>query len=258
MLSIIRAEFYRLFNRVYLYVFFGILIVISVLTALTMNFPLNEVLSVSIFALIIPVFLWPFLVDIVCGEEFTENTFVNTLAFGVSKTAIFISKVIVSSILVIITVLVTVVTFLSSVFAFANHNGITPEPLLGNYILAIFAALPLYISAIIIGILLMFVIKKNSLANLTYLVLFLCVNPLFELLRLFGVNLEYLTNFMITKQLVFLMGEIRSVNINTPKIKMNIIGGSIASQDQMLTAAVIGLIYIISLLLLSVPVIRRK
>lgn len=258
MINIVRAEFYRLFNRAYFYIFWGVLIAAALITAAVMDFPLQDVLSVSIFAIIVPVFLWPFIIEVVSGEEFKDNTFVNTITCGVSKTAYYISKIIVSSVIAILTVLITVLAFMGGATAFGTDSVMPFDPIVANYLLAIFSALPLYIAAMIAGTLLMFVIKKNSLAILAYFFIFLCVNPVLSILKLFGLKVGNIVYFLITNQLIILMGKIRFINIDTSNLKLNTMGGSIATREQMLTAAGIGFVYTVVLLLFSIPIIKKR
>ncbi len=258
MINLVRSEFYRLFNRVYLFVFWGVLIAIALFTASLMDMPLNYVLSTSIFAIIIPVFLWPFIIEVVSGEEFKDGTFINSISYGVSKTSYYVSKIIVSAVIAILTVLLTVLAFMGGAMVFGRYSGMISDPTAANFFLAVISAMPLYIAAMIAGTFMVFVIKKNSLAILAYFFIFLCVNPVLSILKLLGLKVGNIVYFLITNQLIILMGKIRFINIDTPNLKLNTIGGSIATREQMLTAAVIGFVYIAALLLISIPIVKKR
>ena len=223
-----------------------------------MKVPLDDMLSMSLLALIIPIFLWPVLTEAVTGEEFRENTYMNTAAFGVPKTSYFLSKVIVSAILVFITVCITVFTYAGSAFLLSTAGEKANTTLFTNYLPAVMSALPLYIAAIIISMLLTFRIKKNSFAIFSYLGLFFFINPFLSILHLFGSKqIDAIRSFLITSQIFDLMGRLHTVNIKTSHIQANLIGGGTASGAQMLTAAGTGLVYILILVVAGVLVNRE-
>ena len=262
MINLIKSEFYRLFNRKYIYVFWSILVFISlvfnILNALFMKISLDNMLSMSLLALIIPVFLWPVLTEAIIGEEFKENTYMNIASFGISKTTYFLSKVIVSAGLVFITVCITVLTYAGSAFLLSTAGEKTNTTLFTNYLPAVMSALPLYIAAIIISTLLTFWIKKNGFAIFSYLGLFFFINPLLSVLHLFGIKqIDAIRSFLITSQIFDLMGRLHTVNIKTSHMQADLIGGGTASGAQMLTAAGVGLVYILILVVAGALVNRE-
>ncbi len=242
MLNLVIAELYRLLNRKYLIVFWGILVLIALLSTFFVRIPFNQWLSISMPALLVPVFLWPIITDVVAGEEFKENTISNTASFGISKIKFFLSKVVVSAVLVIITVFVTVFTFTFSAWLLSPNGVVKDGITLSNYIQTVLAIIPLYFATITICTLLTFTIQRQSLATFVYIGLF-SVNPLAVLM---GAS-DYIPGkkYFITTQIFDLLGSPKMVSLKTSAITMNTLGGSASDNKTLLFAVGVGLLYLL-------------
>lgn len=255
MFNLVKAEIYRLFNRRFLYIFWGILIFLTFITISPMKAPMDDLIALSKVTLVLPIFLWPLLTDAITGEEFKDNTYINTVTFGITRLKFFFTKTIVSCFLAIMTVLIVVITWCLSA-SLAIGSMVSGE-LLINFLVSITAALPLYLAAMLLSILLTFLFKKSSLALFSYWGI-IGFGYFINIVQSFNtVKLGPLYDALLTTQLTHLVGPLKMIHINTAAIKMSTAGGGITDTKQMFTAAIIGTIYIM-VFILSGAFLNRK
>ena len=254
MFNLVKAEIYRLFNRRFIYIFWGILIFLTFITISPLKAPINDLIALSKVTLVLPIFLWPLLTDAITCEEFKDNTYINTVTFGITRLKFFITKTIVSCFLVIMTVLIVVITWCLSA-SLAIGSMVSGE-LLINFFASITAALPLYLAAMLLSILLTFVFRKSSLALFSYWGI-IGFSYFINIVQSFNSVKLPLYDALLTTQLTQLVGPPKMIHINNAAIKLSTAGGGITDTKQMFTAAVIGTAYIM-VFILSGAFLNRK
>lgn len=255
MINLVKAELYRIFNRKFFYILSGTLVLFIVLLTAVMRVPLEDFIALSKVFIVLPVFLWPIITDAVIGEEFKDNTYINTVTYGVSKLRFYMAKVIVSCTIVLI--LTSIMVFFWYISTSLMMGGLAGGKLLINFLLSVLAALPLYLAAVIFSALLAFALRKNNLAMLFYwgtisFSFFINIVQQFNSIK-FGPIYDAL----LTTQLLKLVGSAKMLHINTPSIKLSVVGGGITDYTQIYTSVTIGVVYILVFIVISV-IINRK
>lgn len=245
MLNLIKADLYKVFNRAYMYVFLGIMVVLSIAANVllkTANVPVTayDIMQMGLDSLIIPIFLVIMFVDITASEEIKDGILKNTVAFGISRVKLYISKIVSSVILAFISAFVILTAFIGSAFLIFEPGKHFTGSFAADFSYRILSAIPLYIAAIVICMMLAFIIKKNMLFAFTYAALFVVINLIVKVLyTLVSEKFLWVYNLLITRNLKFLSGDI-------------------VTSTQMLTAAGIGFAYAIIFTLMGIMVFKKQ
>jgi ABC-2 type transport system permease protein len=255
MINFIKAELYRLFNRKFLYLFWGILALMILLFSVSLGESEDSLVSISKIFLVIPVFLWPIVTDAAAGEEFKDNNYINSAAYGITKVKFFVTKAIITSILVMLTIFF-MLFFWSATASFALKEWVSGE-LYYNFLSSAFAALPLYIAAALFNLLLAFLLRKSSLSIIIYFAV-IAFSYLINAAKFLGNSLfGALYDNLLTTQITRLIGPAKSINIQTDFISISAFGGGSTGSGQMLTAAAIGTIYILVFFVIGILLNRK-
>ena len=255
MYNLIKAEIFRLFNRKSLYVFWIAICVLTVIIVVLADSPPDILLSLVKPAFVIPVFLWPILTEVIIGEDYKDDTYINVVTYGVSKREFCLGKLLVAWLVVFITSVITMLVLYVSIMV------VTGSMLTGgffyNTILAMLAAVPLDMAWVSLQVLLVISIKRGSLASLVYLGSLLACY-LVNIVQLMNRNKgNFLVDALPTTQLIHLIGEARALSIASPFLKLNTAGGSMVADGVMWKAAMVGLGYCIIFTVIGMLFHRR-
>lgn len=255
MINLVKAELYRLFHRKFLYIFWSILIALAFVNSAFATSGLDTVLSLAKALVVLPVFLWPLLTDIITAEEYKYNTYINTVTYGVTKIQYYLTKALISSILVIITAFLTVLAL--CVGASLTYGNLFGDEFFINFVLSILAALPLYIASAIFSVILVLLIKKGSQASFAYwgIIMFSYIINYVQLSG--GSKAGFLVKSLITTQLINLIGKVRMVEMRSLFISIDTAGGGMVGTADMLTAAMTGIAHILVLLTVGILLNRK-
>lgn len=167
MLNYLHAELYKALHRRYLYVFTGVLFLLEGLYALIwagMHTFANMVglLSASMLA---GLFLTPMLVDVVFSDQYRQHTLKNEIAFGLSRTRIYLGKLGASLLVALMVCALAFALYLGVGFLFCAHPDTGEERaafgILGYVVLA---SLPLWTGMLGMSVMLFFLIPNNTVA----------------------------------------------------------------------------------------------
>lgn len=207
MLKLIKADLYKSFHRMYLYVFMcvmGALAILYNVIIASAHFPREAAFGSVVVFLAFPLFLVVMFVDIVTAEENKEHTMKNTVSFGISRSKIFIAKNISAILVAAAVAAVTLAAFFGSGFILLSPGeGYTPA-FLSEVLLRISIALLLYVAAITLGTLLAITIKRNALFTFAYFGVLIVPYLLFKLLTLVNPIFADVRNAMLLSQTLIL------------------------------------------------------
>lgn len=255
MINLVKAELFRLFNRKFLYIFWGILMAFAFINSVFAISPLETVISLAKVLVILPVFLWPLLTDIIVAEEYKDNTYINTVAYGVTKIQYFLTKALIASILVIISAFLTVTAlWVGASIAYGYFVG---GEFFINFVLSICAALPLYIAAAIFSVILVLLIKKGSQASFAYWGL-ITLSYIINYIQITnGSRPGFFTKTLITTHLINLIGDTKMIEMKSHLLSIDITGGGMVSIADISTAAWTGVAHLVVLLIIGILLNRK-
>lgn len=207
MFKLIKADLYKSFNRVYLYVFMAVMAGLAILynIILSANGASREnSFGSSLYLLLFPLYLLASFADIVTAEENKEHTLKNTISYGISRSKLFITKNISGIIIAFFVAAVTMIAFLASGYIFLTPGAGFTSEFLSDYLIRIAIAMLIYIAGINLSTLLAILVKRNSLFSLSYIG-FLMFTPLvFKLLSLINPIFEKGEFAMLSTQIQFI------------------------------------------------------
>ena len=187
MFKLIKADLYKSFHRMYLYIFVAVMAGLAILynVILGANGASREIsFGSSLSLLLFPLYLVFSFADIVTAEENKEHTLKNTISYGISRSKLYIAKNISSILVSGFVALVTLAAFFGSGYMLLTPGaGFTTE-FLSDYFIRISIAMLIYIAGINLGTMLAVLIKKNSLFSLCYIGLLMFPPLVFKLLSL--------------------------------------------------------------------------
>ncbi len=244
MLNYMKAELYRNFNRIYFYAFtasISFFAILSNLLVANQNIGLDKMMLMSIKMLSIPIYIVVMIVDMVTSEENKNLTIKNVLASGLSRNKMYLSKIIVSTILAVISAIIILTIFLVSSMMITGIGENFSSELLRDFTFRILSAVPLWIGTISLCTYIAFLIKNNTLFASIYVILFVSVKQIINILGyLVSDKFFYAKNMLISGQLEILSSD------------------AAVSSTQSLTAVCIGLAYAVVFSILGVIYIRKK
>jgi ABC-2 type transport system permease protein len=244
-LNYIRAELYRNFNRMYFWIFTGIMAAL----ALTVNIltgsngvtgvSLSMLLDTILYILVIPIYIAAGFIDMVTAEENKNQTLRNAIAFGTPRYKLVLSKLTVSVTLSLISAFIVLGLFYGSAAALFGIDQATGE-VLSMVLPRLATALPLWIGAVSIGTFLAIAINNNTLFGFAYAGVFLLTSKIILLLS-YVVSDKFmkLNDYLITTRLTAL---------RTPNL----------TSEDLWTSALIGLCYTVIFIIITMLYFNKK
>lgn len=170
MLNIVRADFYKSFHRVYLYiVILGLAGLSVVLNALCAHEQMTAEAALSAVAnlLVYPLFVICMFADMITAEESKEHTFKNTVASGLPRYKLYLAKNISTVLVGFVAAFVVLAVYVLSALVLMPSDG-TFSSFAAEFAPRLGTALLLYVAACTLATLLGFLIKKNALFSFSY------------------------------------------------------------------------------------------
>ena len=202
MLKLIRADLYKSFHRMYLFIFMTVMAVLAVFLNSVLavaHGSLEDSIGLASTLLVYPLFLISMFADIVMAEENKEHTVKNTISYGVTRTQLLLAKMIGTVLVAFSVAFVTVSVYMVSAFALLRPAKSDLAPVLSDFFLRLGVALLIYLAAAVLAALLAAVVKRNAMFTFAYFGILLVPVLLFKLMNLldpfFG-RMMYLTMFM--------------------------------------------------------------
>ena len=193
MLNVIKSELYKTSRRPYPYVVTGVCCLLAlayvVIAALAnRGLELSKQLRFeSVVFLIIPllsigVYFALMAVDIVFSEEYKHLTLRNTLSFGLPRPRVYLGKLLAEFLVALAMLAVILLVALGSGLMLLSPGELSPGAAIGDLLLRVVAALPLWFGALAISNLLAFTIRSNTLFALIFVGLFAALPTFLQLL----------------------------------------------------------------------------
>lgn len=245
MINYIKAELYRNFNRPYLWIYsliiaaIPLIIVILCKTSNVSSVNLAALLKFSLSVLIIPVYLVIGMIDMISCEEYKNGTLKNVVSFGVPRGKLIVSKFAAAVIVAFISAFIVLIVLCGSGAILLGVGNNIGSVFLDTF-MRIGAAVPLWISAIAIGIFFNMLITNSNVFSFVYIGIFLIMPQGFKLLSIFASHkFKYLYDIFPTTQL-------------------NNLGKSQIVSGQINEAIVLGCLYTVVFLILSIICFKNK
>lgn len=177
MSTLIRADLYKSFHRIYLYVFMGVMAALAIAVSAVLAHSqavLEDALSLGVMLMTYPLYFICMFADIIMAEENKEHSLKNTISFGTPRTALYISKNISTVVVAFAVACVTLGSYLISSFVLLRPAKDDMIQALTVFAQQLGVMLLFYIAAAALAVLLAAVIKKNAMFAFAYFgVLFL-------------------------------------------------------------------------------------
>lgn len=191
MLNYMRAEFYKLFHRRYLYINLLVLLGLETLLVSGWIFTNSHGNHIDFYnggvtaavAMNVGLACAILVGDMVFSEQYKNNTLKNEVAFGIPRTRIYLGKLAVGAITGTLVSLIAIVYY--ELLCYATLCPSTPERTtlalqIVGYCVA--AALPQWLAALSIAFLLLFSVKSGALCSLIVMVILFAAPGVCELL----------------------------------------------------------------------------
>lgn len=253
MLNYIKAELYRTFNRKYFYFFTGILAALALSLNILLKFfgtkdsmTLINALSLPVmdYMLLLPVGLLVIIIDMIYAEEYKNGTLKNVISFGMSRNKFIFAKFITIIILAFVTYFFVLLVFFGSsavIFGIGSSNGIKPSTYFDIIATRYCIAVILWIAVIAVGLLISTFANSYNAFIYSYIGIFVVLPMTINLLsRIVDKNIAKINYCLITSYI----NSVGTYNGN--------------NQGDILRDAVVGLIYIVVCLSLSVVWYSKK
>ena len=199
MLKLIRADFYRLFHRVYVYVLLGSLaglaVLVNIMIAHAGEYALTSFSWMFLLNwLALPMFLIPMITDVVFAEEYKEQTLKNTVSNGTNRIELYLSKTVSGVLLGLLLAVIAIGAYCASSLLFLSRDPQFTEQFVREFFQRMGAACVVYIAALTLANLSVALFRKNSLSVFAYYGAVFLSPYLFKLIRLPQVNDYLLAN----------------------------------------------------------------
>lgn len=202
MLNLIRADLYKSFHRAYLFVMMAAMSAVAIFVDGVLAYghsPLQGAIGLVPMLLMYPLFLIAMFADITTAEENKEHTLKNTIAYGVSRSRLFLAKNVSTVLTACSVAFVTIAAYLIGAFLLLRPTQQELVPILVDTMQRVGTAFLIYIAAAVLATLLAAVIRRNTLFTFAYFGILLAPSLLLKLLSLtnpvFG-KINRLTLFM--------------------------------------------------------------
>ncbi|MGL5674828.1 MAG: hypothetical protein ACRDDX_00255 [Cellulosilyticaceae bacterium] len=178
MCNYIKAELYRNFNRIYLWLFSGVFALGSILLnmifaymnhAYQSDITFSMLLELGIMWLTVPMYISIGFIEITSSEEHKFLTFKNVIAGGLSRTKMYVGKMITSVLLAFIAAAIILVCFFGSGALLLGGVGGVETSLGMDFLVRLGTAIPLWIAAIALGMALSLVITSPTVLGFVYI-----------------------------------------------------------------------------------------
>lgn len=205
MINYIKAELYRNFHHTYFWIWTGVFAISSILINILFKGPgntsLDQLMGMSLMALLVPIYIVLCYIDMTSAEEQKNKTMKNVLSFGLSRNKFVLSKLIVSIILSFLGAFIIMGAFYGS-GALLFKAGKDFSTILPIFIKSLIAAVPLWIAAVSIGLFLSIAFSSNTIFSIVYVILFSATAGIIKFLMIF-VSKKFITvyNMLITVKL---------------------------------------------------------
>lgn len=130
MSNYLKSELYRLIRKKTLYLFLAICVLVPILMVMMTASVGSERYSNTEFVFKVASSMWsavffaiPLIVSIVISDEFTDGTLKNTVAYGISRSAVFYGKWIMSLLVMGVSWALTYLSLSGSAFLLLENNG---------------------------------------------------------------------------------------------------------------------------------------
>lgn len=245
MINYMKAELYRNFNRLYFWVFTGVLSALALAVNMmgsassVSGMNLSMILDSTLYVLAMPVFLVAGIVDMVTAEENKNQTLRNAITFGISRYKLVLSKVFVSIILAFISAFIILGIFYGSgALLLGVDEGV--KTVLPMVSIRLLTAVPLWIGAISIGTFLAIAINNNTLFGFAHAGVFFMTSKIILFLSYAVSNkIMFLNKYLITTRL----NGLRAADIPA---------------NELWFSALIGLAYTVVFIILSIIYFNKK
>lgn len=174
MLNYVRAELYKATHRKYtywtlLFLLAGIAIVGTLFAQTTLGNNGNPLSAALGFGFMVPVltigyYLSIITADVVFSEQYKTNTLKNEVSFGLPRARIYLGKLVATAIVSLV-MLAIVVAVYALVCAVILPHVTTDAPSLMLVVYALATALPLWLGALGLILLMMFVVRNTTIAS---------------------------------------------------------------------------------------------
>lgn len=243
MINYIKAELYRNFNRAYLWVYTGVIaaliLLVNVIFSSNSSMNLTKLIQMTDKMMFLPVFLVVGMIDVVIAEENKNKTMKNVIAFGIERSKLILSKFIVAVVLAFISAAIILVVLYGS-GALLLQTGNNFDVVFLDNLKRIGGALPLWMAAIAVGFLLNIVITNSNVCAFIYTMVFLTTSLIIKFLTAFvSDKFKYIYDILISTQLS---------NLSADVVK----------KHDITLAVIIGFIYIVVCLALSILCFKKR
>lgn len=245
MRNYIRAELYRNFNRLYFWLFTGFLGAFELLVFILMrakdssHVSMTVLFEVPVFLIGLPVYLVVVFIDMITAEEQKNLTLRNTVSFGLSRTKMILSKMAATTILAFSSaILLLAVMFGTGLLLFGVGSNFPGN--LGQDLLRLLCAAPLWFSAIAIGTLIASASSNNTIFTFIYLGIYAVLPKVIQLLEL-----------VVSRKF-------KAVEDLLPTSFLNPLSREKASNGDLKAAVLAGVIYSAVFLIINIIYINKK
>lgn len=210
MFNYIRAELYRNFNRMYFWVFTGVMAALAVAIIILSKvdniarLDFSMLLDTILYVMAMPIYIVACFIDMVTAEENKNQTLRNAITFGIPRRKLVLSKLIVTVILSLVSAFIVLGLFYGSAAALFGIDQGTGE-VFSKVLPRLLTALPLWIGAISIGTFLGIAINNNTLFGFAYAGVFLLTSKIILVLS-YVVSDKFMkiNNYLISTRLTTL------------------------------------------------------
>lgn len=207
--KLIRADLYKSFHRMYLYVFMAAMAGLSIFINVIMMLQKVSVevsFGLALGFLMIPMFFISMFADIIFAEENKEHTLKNTVSYGVSRSVLYLSKYVSTLLVAVAVAIVTLGAYVGSALLLLHPAKPNFSVFFSDFSIRIGVAILIYIAAASLAVLLAAVIKRNSMFAFAYFGLLIIPVIIFKILSLRIPNFTMLQNAMLFMQIRFVEG----------------------------------------------------
>jgi ABC-2 type transport system permease protein len=240
-----RAELYRNFNRMYFWVFTGVMAALAVAIVILsrvdniVRLDFSMLLDTILYVMVMPVYIAAGYLDMVTAEENKNQTLRNAITFGIPRYKLVLSKLIVTVILALISAFIVLGLFYGSAAALFGIDQATGE-VLSKVLPRLATALPLWIGAVSIGTFLGLAINNNTLFGFAYAGVFFLTSKIIMVL-----------SYVVSDKFLKLNDYLISMRLSALK------SPNLTSKD-LWTSAFIGLCYTVVFTIISIVYFSKK
>lgn len=214
MLNYVKSEVYKHLNRKYIYItvaatsalFISVFFLLRFVAHLNTFTPVLENSSVFLESSVYFVLI---ILGITCCEEHKYTTLKNVISFGFPRKKLYMGKLLSTWVICFITAIAILTCYLLSGFIILSPSSDFTFNILWSFLYRFILAVPLWMGAASLGVLLCFIFKNETVLSLIYSFSFLLVSKVIEMLGdLIDKRFYCLMNFIITPKFKLLNSNI--------------------------------------------------